>query len=171
RAGAAVLSGEVLRSECAALSPETGGGARNQAELHLGQAGAAGSGTGGAGAQAGNASQAAPAPAAAGDAVAHRWQPTSLVPVLLLLPASTDPAAVTSVKSGTEKSSGGPNTVCRRHGSEQPKPVAIHPNAQRTPMNNNVPSNADTNDQRPDSVNCDTNPTIEAAHEYFELFL
>src|SRR5439155_1497009 len=45
RAGAAVLSGEVLRSECAALSPETGGGARNQAELHLGQAGAAGSGT------------------------------------------------------------------------------------------------------------------------------
>src|SRR6266571_522757 len=80
RAGAAVLSGEVLRSECAALSPETGGGARNQAELHLGQAGAAGSGTGGAGAQAGSASQAAPAPAAAGDAVAHRWQPASLVP-------------------------------------------------------------------------------------------
>ena len=82
-----------------------------------------------------------------------------------------NPAPITSVKSGTEKSSGGPNTVCRRHGSEQPKPVAIHPNAQRTPMNNNVPSNADTNDQRPDSVNCDTNPTIEAAHEYFELFL
>src|SRR6266700_1904497 len=80
RAGAAVLSGEVLRSECAALSPETGGGARNQAELHLGQAGAAGSGTGGAGAQAGSASQAAPAPAAAGDAVAHRWQLASLVP-------------------------------------------------------------------------------------------
>src|SRR6266550_2296957 len=80
RAGAAVLSGEVLRSECAALSPETGGGARNQAELHLGQAGAAGSGTGGAGAQAGSASQAAPAPAAVGDAVAHRWQPASLVP-------------------------------------------------------------------------------------------
>src|SRR5437016_1389453 len=80
RAGAAVLSGEALRSECAALSPETGGGARNQAELHLGQAGAAGSGTGGAGAQAGSASQAALAPAAAGDAVAHRWQPASLVP-------------------------------------------------------------------------------------------
>src|SRR5436309_5867688 len=38
------------------------------------------SGTGGAGAQAGSASQAAPAPAAAGDAVAHRWQPASLVP-------------------------------------------------------------------------------------------
>src|SRR5438445_901243 len=68
------------RSECAALSPETGGGARNQAELHLGQASAAGSGPGGAGAQAGSASQAAPAPAAAGDAVAHRWQPASLVP-------------------------------------------------------------------------------------------
>src|SRR5437667_8979368 len=74
RAGAAVLSGEVLRSECAALSPETGGGARNQAELHLGQAGAAGSGTGGAGAQAGSASQAAPAPAAAGDAVVVRYR-------------------------------------------------------------------------------------------------
>src|SRR5207247_1994933 len=30
--------------------------------------------------QAASASQAAPAPAAAGDAVAHRWQPASLVP-------------------------------------------------------------------------------------------
>ena len=56
-----------------------GGGARDRVELHLGEAGAAGSGVGGAGTQARRASQTARAAALAGDAVAHRRQPSPVV--------------------------------------------------------------------------------------------
>src|SRR6266576_6937470 len=69
------LPGEVFRSERAALSREVAGRARDRAELHLGEAGAAGSGPGGAGTQARGASQAARAAAPTGDAAAYRRQP------------------------------------------------------------------------------------------------
>ncbi len=52
---------------------------RDRAQLHLGEAGVARSGAGEAGTQARSASQAAAAAAFAGDAVAHRRQPSPLV--------------------------------------------------------------------------------------------
>jgi hypothetical protein len=52
-----LVPGKVFRSERAALSREVAGRARDRAELHLGEAGAAGSGAGGARTQARGASQ------------------------------------------------------------------------------------------------------------------
>src|ERR671925_536421 len=73
------VPGEVLRSERAALSREVAIRAWDRAELHVGEAGAAGSWAGDAGTQARGASQAAGAAAVAGDAVAHRREPTPVV--------------------------------------------------------------------------------------------
>src|SRR5205807_4162919 len=77
--GAGALRGEVFRSERAAFSRETAGRARDRAELHLGEAGAAGSGAGGAGPEARGASQTAGAASVAGDAAAYRRQPPTVV--------------------------------------------------------------------------------------------
>src|SRR6266576_1331079 len=77
--GIRALPGEVFRSERAAFSRETAGGARDRAELHLGEAGVAGSRVSGARAQTWSASQTARAAAVAGDAVAHRRQPPPMV--------------------------------------------------------------------------------------------
>src|SRR5437660_3622956 len=77
--GVRALPGEVFRSERAAFSREVAGRARDRTELHLGEAGIAGSWVSGAAAQARSASQTARAAAAAGDAVAHRREPTPVV--------------------------------------------------------------------------------------------
>src|SRR6202166_2645772 len=74
-----VVPGKVFRSERAALSREVAGRARDRTELQRGEAGTAGSGPGGARTQARGASQAAGAAAIAGDAVAYRRQPPSVV--------------------------------------------------------------------------------------------
>ena len=71
---AASLPGEVLGSECAALSRETEGGARDQAGLHLGEASLARGGAGEEGTEARRASEAASAPAVARDVAASGRQ-------------------------------------------------------------------------------------------------
>src|SRR6202008_531774 len=73
------VPGEIFRSERAAFSREVAVRARDRTELHLGEAGAAGSRPGDARTQARGASQAAGAAAVAGDAVAYRRQPASVV--------------------------------------------------------------------------------------------
>src|SRR5467141_1494739 len=73
------VSGEVFRSERAALSREVAGGAPGRDQLQLGEGVAARGGDGGQGAQARGASQTASAASAAGDAAAHRRQRASLV--------------------------------------------------------------------------------------------
>src|SRR5437899_11911232 len=69
-----LYSGEVFRSEPAALSRETAGGAPGRDQLQLGEGNAARGGVGGQGAQARSTSPAAAAAAFAGDVAAHRWQ-------------------------------------------------------------------------------------------------
>jgi len=76
---AAALSGEICRLQRASLSRETAGGARDPAELHMGEAGAARGGSGGEGTKARGAPEAAKATAAAGHAVALGREPASLV--------------------------------------------------------------------------------------------
>src|SRR6201987_702859 len=73
------VPGKVFRSESAAFSREVAGRARDRTELQLGEAGTAGSGPGGARTPAWGASQTARAAAVAGDAVAYRRQPSSMV--------------------------------------------------------------------------------------------
>src|ERR1700685_3493721 len=77
--GVRLVPGKVFRSECAALSREAAGRARDRTELHLGEAGAAGSGPGGARPQARGASQTERAASVARDAVAYRRQPPPVV--------------------------------------------------------------------------------------------
>src|SRR5712692_8632142 len=77
--GAGALPGALSRFQRAAFSREAGSRAWHRTELHVGEASAAGSGVGGAGAQARGAPQATSAAALAGDVVAYRRQPSSVV--------------------------------------------------------------------------------------------
>src|SRR5450759_3958136 len=79
RAGAGAVPGEVFRSECAAFSREAEARASNSTELHVGEESVARSGAGASGTQARGASAAAGTATVAGDAAAHRWQPTPVV--------------------------------------------------------------------------------------------